>query len=69
MNSINYTVRLSAGCGGGVLWCGNSLTHKRSGLNLELQWHLCCSHVHGRSHAGNVFFCGLLLNVYAFMRV
>jgi hypothetical protein len=69
VNSINCTVRLSVGCGGEVLWCGNYLIHRRSGLNRALQWHLCCSHVHGRSHVGTVFSCGLLLNVLAFMRM
>src|ERR1700738_3681779 len=37
VNSINCTVRLSVGCDGGIFWCGNSLIHKRSGLNLALQ--------------------------------
>src|ERR1700738_598924 len=69
VNSINCTVRLFVGCGGGVLWCGSSLIHRRSGLNRALQWHLCCSHVHGRSHVGTVFSCGLLANVPAFMRM
>ena len=69
VNSIYCTVRLLVGCGGEVLWCGSSLIHRRSGLSLELQWHLCCAHVHGSSHLGTVFSCGLLLNVFAFMRV
>ena len=69
VNSINCMVRLSVGCSGGVLWCGSSLIHKMSGLKRALQWHLCCSHVHGRSHVGTVFSCGLLLNVPAFMWV
>ena len=63
VNSINYTVRLSIGCGGGVLWCGSPSMHMRYGLNRALQWHRCCSHVHGRSHVGTVFSCGLLLTV------
>jgi hypothetical protein len=67
--SMNCTVRLFVGWGGGVLWCGSSLIHMRSCLNLALQWHRCCAHVHGRSHVGTVFSCGLLLNVPAFMRV
>jgi hypothetical protein len=48
VNSIYCIVRLSVGCDAGVLWCGNSFMHKRSGLNRALQWHLCCVHVHGR---------------------
>jgi hypothetical protein len=37
VNSINCIVRLSVTCVGGVLWCGSSLIHSRSGLNLEWQ--------------------------------
>jgi hypothetical protein len=48
---------------------GSPFTQRMSGLNLALQWHLCCSHVHGSSHGGTVFSWGLLLNVPAFMRV
>ena len=61
VNSINCTVRLYVGCGGGVFWCGCPLIHNRSSLNLALQWHLRCLHVQGRSHVGTVFSCGLLL--------
>jgi hypothetical protein len=59
VNSINCMVRLSAGSVGGVLWCGSSQTHSKLGLNLALQWHLYCLHVHGRSHVEIVFSCGL----------
>jgi hypothetical protein len=69
VNSINCIVRLSDRCAGGVPWCGSSLIHRRSGLSLELHWHLCCTHVHGSSHAGTLFSCGLLLDVLTFMRV
>ena len=69
VNSINCIMRLSIGFGGGSFLYGSPLTHRMSGLNLALQWHLWCSHVQGRSHEGTVFSCGLLLNVPAFMRV
>ena len=69
VNSINCIVRLYVGCGGGVFWCGSSLTHRRSGLKRALQWPLCCPHVHGRSHVGTLFSCGLSLNVPEFMRM
>ena len=36
VNSTNWTVRLSARFSDGVLWCGSSLIHRRSGLNLVL---------------------------------
>ena len=61
---INCTMRLFIGFSGGVLWYGSPLIHNMSGLSLALQWHLCCPHVHGRSHGGHVFACGLLLNVH-----
>ena len=67
VNSINCMVRLSAGSVGGVLWCGSSLTHSKSGLNLALQWHLCCLHVQSRIHVGIVLSCGFLLNVPTFI--
>jgi hypothetical protein len=60
VNSINCMVRLSIGFIGGVYWCGSSLIHSKSCLNLALQWHLCCIHVQGRSDMGTVFSCGLL---------
>ena len=67
--SLNCMVRLSIGFVGGIYWCGSSLIHSRSGLNLALQWHFWCLHVQHRSHMGIVFSCGLLLKVLAFMRV
>jgi hypothetical protein len=69
VNSMNWIVRLSVGFDGGSLLCGCPFTHRMSGLNLALQWHLCCSHEHANSHGGTVFSWGLLLNVPAFMRV
>ena len=69
VNSMNCTVRLFDGYGGGVLWCESSLIHRRSGLSLALHWHLCWAHVQANSHVGTVFSCGLLLNVLAFIKV
>ena len=40
-----------------------------SGLNLELQWHLCVPHVQGSNQFGRVFSGGLSLKVPAFMRI
>ena len=54
--------------GGGSLY-GRPLTQSMSGLSLALQWHLRFSHVHGSSHGGTVFSCGLLLKVPAFIRI
>ena len=68
VNSINCIVRLSLGSIGGGDYYGSPFTHKRSSLNLALQWHLCWPHAHGNNHGGTVFFGGSLLNVSAFMR-
>ena len=69
VNSINWTVRSFVGFNGGELRYGSPLMHNRSGLNLALQWHLCCPHVQGRSHGGTVFSCGELLNFPAFISI
>ena len=69
VNSINCMVRLGSISVGGSLWYGKPLTHRMSGLNLELQWHLCVPHVQGSSQLGAVFSWGLSLKVPAFMRV
>ena len=39
VNSINCTVRLSVGDGGGLFWCGSPLMQSRPGFSLALQWH------------------------------
>ena len=62
-------MRLCYGFSGRALRCGSPLIHSRSDFNMAVQWHLCLSHVQGRSRGGIVFSCGLLLNVLAFMRV
>ena len=41
VNSMNCMVRLGSMSVGGSFWYGNPLTQRMSGLNLELQWHLC----------------------------
>ena len=69
MNSINCIVKLFTGATRGFDWYDNPLIYKMSGLNLMLQWHLCCTHVHGSNHGGIVFFGGLLLNIPIFMRM
>ena len=69
VNSINCMVRLGSISVGGSAWYGNPLTHRMSGLNLELQWHLCVPHVQGSSQLGTVLSWGALLKVPAFMRV
>ena len=69
VNSRNCMVRLGSRSMGGSFWYGNPLTQRMSGLNLELQWHLCVPHVQGSSQLGTVFSWGVLLKVPAFMRV
>ncbi len=69
VNSINCMVRLGSISVGGSLWYGKPLTQRMSGLNLELQWHLCVPHVQGSSQLGAVFSWGLSLKVPAFMRI
>ena len=69
VNSINCMVRLGSIPVGGSFWYGKPLTHRMSGLNLELQWHLCAPHVHGSNQLGTVFSGGLSLKVPAFMRI
>ena len=69
VNSINCMVRLGFMSEGGVCWYGSPFTHRMSGLNRELQWHLCVPHVQGRSQFGTVFSWGVSLKVPAFMRV
>ena len=67
VNSMNCMVRLGSMSVGGSFWYGNPLTQRMSGLNLELQWHLCVPHVQGRSQLGTVFSWGVLLKVPAFI--
>ena len=55
VNSINCMVRLGSTSVGAALWYGSPLTQRISGLNLELQWHLCVPHVQGSSQLGTVF--------------
>jgi hypothetical protein len=69
VNSMNCMVRLGSMSMGGSFWYGNPLTQRMSGLNLELQWHLCVPHVHGSSQLGTVFSWDVLLKVPAFMRI
>ena len=69
VNSMNCIVRLGFISVGGSLWYGRPLTQRISGLNLELQWHLCVPHVQGSSQLGTVFSGGLSLKVPAFMRI
>jgi hypothetical protein len=69
VNSMNCMVRLGSMSVGGSFWYDNPLTHKMSGLNLELQWHLCVPHVQGSSQLGTMFSWGVLLKVPAFMRI
>jgi len=66
VNSMNCIVRLLLGATGGRDMYGRPLTQSRSGLNLALQWHLCCPQVQGSNHEGMVFFGGSLLKVHAF---
>ena len=37
VNSMNWTVRLAIGDGGGLLWYGSPLMQSRSGFSLALQ--------------------------------
>jgi hypothetical protein len=69
VHSMNCMVRLGPMSVGGTFWYGNPLTQRMSGLNLELQWHLCVPHVQGSSQLGTVFSWGVLLKVPAFMRI
>ena len=69
VNSMNCMVRLGSMSVGGSFWYGNPLTQRMSGLNLELQWHLCVPHVQGSSQLGTVFSWGALLKVPAFIRM
>ena len=69
VNSINCMVRLGFMCVGGSCWYGRPLVQRISGLNLELQWHLCVPHVQGRSQLRTVFSWGLLLKIPTFMRI
>ena len=55
VNSINCMERLGSTSMGAAFWYGNPLTQRMSGLNLELQWHLCVPHVQGSSQLGTVF--------------
>jgi len=41
VNSINFMVKLWSMLVGGSFWYGKPLMQRMSGLNLELQWHLC----------------------------
>ena len=66
---MNCIVRLLSGPIGRFAWYGNPLTHKRSGLNLALQWHLWFLHVQVNNHGGIVFSSGLLLKIPAFIRI
>ena len=45
VNSINCMVKVWSMFVGGSLWYGSLLTHRMSGLNFELQWHLWIPHV------------------------
>ncbi len=69
VNSMNCMVRLGSISVGGSFWYCSPLTHRMSGLNLELQWHRCVPHVQGSSQLGTVFSWGVLLKVPAFMRI
>ena len=66
VNSMNYIVRLSLGSVSDGDYYGSPFTHRRSSLNLALQWHLCWPHVQCNSHGGTMFFGESLLNVLAF---
>ena len=67
---MNCIVILSDGFEGGILLLyGRHFTQRMSGLNLALQWHLCCAQEHTNSHGGTVFSWGLVLNVLAFTRI
>ena len=61
MNSMNCMVRLGSMSVGGSFWYCSPLTHRMSGLNLELQWHLCVPHVQGSSQFGNGVFLGCVI--------
>ena len=63
IESMNCIVRLSLGYVGGGDWYGSPFTHRRSGLNLALQWHLCWPHVQGNSHGGTVFSGWVIINM------
>ena len=54
--------------GGDALY-GSPLTQSMLGLRRALQRHLCVLHVHGRSHDGTVFSCGLSLKIPAFIQM
>ena len=41
VNAINCMVKLGSMSVGGSFWYGKPLMQRMSGLNLELQWHLC----------------------------
>ena len=69
VNSMNCIMRLLSRPIGRFVWYGNPLTHKRSGLNLALQWHLWFLHVQVNNHGGTVFSGGLLLKIPAFIRM
>ena len=66
---MNCIVRLGSIFVGGLFWYDNPLTQRMSGLDLELQWHLCAPHVQGSSQLGTVFYWGELLKVPTFMRI
>ena len=54
---------------GGEALYESPLTQKMSSLRRALQWHLFVLHVHGRSHDGTVFSCGLSLKIPAFIQM
>jgi hypothetical protein len=65
VNSMDCMVRLGSMSVAWSFWYGNPLTQRMSGLNLELQWHLCVPHVQGSSQLVAQFQC-VFANLWAF---
>ena len=69
VKSMNCIVRLLSKPISGFAWYGNPLIHKKSCLNLALQWHLWFLHVQVNNHGGTIFSGGLLFKIPAFIRM
>ena len=67
LNSINWIMKFGSMVVEGRAVYGRPLMQRMYGLRRALQWHFRVRHVHGRSHDGIVFSCGLLLKISAFI--
>ena len=69
VNSMNWTVYLGDGVIGVCIWLGAPIMHSMFSLSLAWHWHICCGHVHVRSHSGTVWSGGWLFRLPALVKV